>query len=391
MLDRITDRMANSLLPRISESLLILALSGPLAAADQAMPVWDLGGTPEAVGAREGVLAAGSLPRLLRTMGGGAWLLQWWRRPAVDAWIAAIPEAHRRELDAVADLAGIDRRRVLRTNVLVESCCSVLVVPAAPGRPLRIARNMDFFPAGVVGPGTVVKRYAVDGRRPFTAVSWPGYAGVVSGMNDAGVVACVLLNHQGTSRADGTPITFRLREILETCGDLDAAIACFMASPVASEHYALLADAGGAVVLWREGDRVRRADPDAEGWLAIDNSPRAADGNPTGRRARHLLALARSEGATWTTDADVRAVSTATCQLGTNAQAMTFEPATGTIDLAVGTAWRAAAFRTWWRYRDGQQPADLGQAERLIHHAAGAWAGRGTGPVDAPAPTVAGP
>jgi hypothetical protein len=280
----------------------------------------------------------------------------------VGAWIDALPAEHRRELVAIAGAGGVSERRILRTNVIVETCCSVLVSLPRDGQPLRIARNMDFWPAGVTGPATVVKRMRPAGKLPFLSVSWPGYAGVVSGMNEAGVVACVLLNHRGSSHRDGVPITFRLREILEECKDLESAVARFSATRVASEHYALLADATSAAVVWREGDRVRRADP-VDGRLAIDNSPRDAAGNPLGRRARHLLATAPSV----VDAAAARALTGATYQRGTNAQAMAFCPAEGRLDLAVGTGWRPAARNGWFAYGTDTGTA-LGVPERLPHH-----------------------
>ena len=362
MIDRISDRLANGRVPKISESLIIgLLASGLAGAAEGPVPLWDLAGPPEVIGRSEAERAVG-LPRLLRTMGAAAGALQWWRPGTVGAWIDALPADHRRELSAIAAVGGVSERRILRTNVIVETCCSVLVSLPRDGQPLRIARNMDFWPAGVTGPATVVKRMRPAGKRVFVSVSWPGYAGVVSGMNDAGVVACVLLNHRGSSHRDGVPITFRLREILEECPDLESAVARFSASPVASEHYAMLADATGAAVVWREGDRVRRADP-VDGRLAIDNSPRDAAGNPLGRRALHLLATAPVV----VDSAAARALTGATYQRGTNAQAMAFCPAEGRLDLAVGTGWHPAARNAWWAY-GADAGAALGVPDRLPHH-----------------------
>jgi hypothetical protein len=335
-----------------------------------AVPSWDLAGDPVAIGRQDAARCGGSLDALLRTMHTGAWLLSCPRPSRVATWIEGLRPEHRAELDTLAASAGVAPDRVLRTNVIVEAACSAVVSLPEADQPLVVARNMDFFPAGVVGASTVIKRYRPDGQRAFISVSWPGYAGVVSGMNDAGVVACVLLRHSGSPGA-GEPICFRLRRILETCGDLDAAVACFAEAPVASGHYALLADARGAVVVWYHDGALHVDQPHGR-VLAVDNAARDDSGRPRGLRARHLTRLARDS----VVDAARRALTTATCRWLTNSQAMVFVPAAGEVQVATGLAWRPAARRSWTTYRLTGDPSPLGRAQPLTHHSAwwrGAW------------------
>jgi hypothetical protein len=377
----LTDRIANSFVPRLTEWILLLVLAcctTRLRAGEDPLrvgpPTIILSGTPEEIGTAEGTAFRAVIPGLLRVMGLGAQALQTFKPRRVRSWIAGLPPAHRAELEALAVHGGCPLERLLRTNVIVDTCCSALVSPATAGQPLMVARNMDFFPAGVTGPGTVLKLYRPAGRRAFASVSWPGYAGVVSGMNDAGLVACVLLRHAGSSHDGGMPMCFRMREILEDCADLEQAVRRFADPLPSADHYLLLADAHGTALLWRQGDRIMRHDPQ-HGWLAADNGRRALDGTPAGRRAMLLQQLAA--GAQGWDEGWMRSATTATCQLGTNAQAMLWTPATRSLDLALGTGTKAAAFRTWVRFdladalagRSDAIPRQvLGPVRRLPHY-----------------------
>ncbi len=375
-----TDRIANSILPRLTDSLLVFCLlcSGVrLRAAETPVPLVVLAGSPSEIGTNEGTVYRTVMPGLLRIMGLGAEAMQVFKPRRTRSWIAGLPPAHRAEMEAMAGVAGIRVNRLLHANVIVDTCCSALVSPGTAARPLMVARNMDFFPAGVTGPATVLKVYRQPGRRPFVSVSWPGYAGVVSGMNDAGVTACVLLRHAGSSRDGGTPICFRIREILEECSDLESAVARFRSGAVSSEHYLLLSDEQSSAIVWRQGDAVMRHDPTA-GWLAAANGRRGADGLPADARGTVLQDLARGRQ-DWD-DAWMRSATTATCQLGTNAQAMLWTPAKRTLDLATGTGWRAAARQEWVRYQLADvlagttwvvTPEKLGKCKRLKHYLEG--------------------
>lgn len=290
-------------------------------------------------------------------MGTGASLLQLPRPRRTAALVAAVPAEQRTELTALAAVCGSRVEPILRANVLVDSCCSVLVAPVVSGGsaacPLRLVRNMDFFPADVIGPATVVKRYRPEGKLAFVSIGWPGYAGAVSGMNEAGVVACVLLQHGSGTRPTGTPVCFRLRTIRENTSDLESAIAAFAAPPVvASGHYALLADARGAAVVWQDDHQVIRHDP-SSGWLAASNGPRR-NRLPDDPRGRWLLRQITALGGDAPDAAWLRRVATAVGQRSTTAQSMLWEPATRTLELATGSARRPAAWEVWRRYPLGE-------------------------------------
>ena len=107
-------------------------------------------------------------------------------------------------------------------------CSAFLVEPerSADGGML-FGRNFDIPTYGSLDRLLMVVVCRPAKRHSFASVSWPGFVGVLSGMNDAGLaIACL---DSGTAK-DGSPI-FRLgaslsltfRRILEECGNVDEA------------------------------------------------------------------------------------------------------------------------------------------------------------------------
>lgn len=252
-----------------------------------------------------------------------------------------LPPDHSAELRAIASAAGVDEQALLRGNLLLDSLCTAVVAMPGPDRPLRVARNMDFFPADLLGPATVVQIWRTPGKHAVASIGWPGFAGVISGINQPGLSACVLQRFQAERPADGIPLAFALRRILETCTSVAAADAAFRAAPPASGHYVLFADRTDACVVWRDGATVQRADPAAD-WLVIANEP-VVDGKATGPRCVHLRKLC----AGGSEPQRLRSLLSASYLKGLNAQAMVIEPATRRIDLALGTSFAPAALAPW--------------------------------------------
>jgi hypothetical protein len=277
-----------------------------------------------------------------------------------EQWVARMDPAHRDEIDAFAAALGRDAATLRRANVLVDSQCSALVSPARTGQPLLVARNMDFFPAGLIGRHSTLIIQRRPDRLAVASIGWPGYAGVVSGMNAKGLTACVLLHHGMPRHDDGVPVCFRIRELLETCPDVASAAAALHHGPrLASGHYILLADASTSALLWQDTDGIRQDDP-VDGWLAASNWGRR-DGRPTDRRGRLMLAAANAaQTHGWNRDT-LRASIGPSRLWACNAQAMVFVPGERSLDLAIGDALRPAATQDWWRMDlgpvlDGQAP-----------------------------------
>ena len=258
-----------------------------------------------------------------------------------------LPAQHLAEIEAMAKGAGVSRDSALAANVALDSLCTVLVTGADGRGPVRIARNMDFFPAGLLGPATAVIVRSSTGKHTFSAVSWPGYAGVITGMNDAGLTVAILKNNTKERQSgQGTPIAFRAREILEEAGSVEEAVKRFSDQPVASNHFLLLADSAHACVVWQAGDgKIHRRDP-SNGWLAWSNGePDHADQQHEKRALQ--LAAAISTAPDPVTDEWLKTNIVKVRLSAINAQVMLIKPHERSLDLATATPWHAAGQQPW--------------------------------------------
>lgn len=88
-----------------------------------------------------------------------------------------------------------------------------------------LGRNFDFYVGDGFAKNKVILAVKPENGYPFISVTWPGFMGVVSGMNTEGL--CVALN-AGPSLYPGkvkTPVTILAREIVQYASNLSDAIA----------------------------------------------------------------------------------------------------------------------------------------------------------------------
>ncbi len=308
----------------------------------------EVGGTPEEIGRQTGTLFGeqirAQVARCLAAFGDGPET-----RRRARALADRIPDDHRRELRAVADAAGVPWDDLLTANLVVETRCSVVAAwgEARGGAPLAVARNLDFHPADVVGPFTVVLLVRPAGKRPFVSVGWPGFAAVTSGINDAGVATMILLNLESHRRSDAEPLGFRMRRMLETCASAAEAKALLADAPVATGDFCTIADADEVVAAWQQRDgSVATLAPDA-GTVTCTNGPTdAAAAVQRDARSRCLSDLLASEPRPLT-NRTLRALLEAVALDFLNCQAMVFEPESRRLDLALGTTFVPAAGNDW--------------------------------------------
>lgn len=273
--------------------------------------------------------------RLLEPMAPGPFAGHW-----VEERLAHIDPDHLAEIDAVADGLGIGRERLRRANLLVDVLCTAVVVGPDDEGPLRIGRNMDFGPPYPIGRATVVQAIRRPDVHALVSIGWPGFAGVVTGMNERGLTAALLLNHGRGGRQPGTPVPLRVREVLEHCDDVEQALVRFAASPVASDHYLLLADAQQVALTWHADGafHVRRRDGD---FLLASNGAPLVDGGQDDARTRHLQQLLADGAAT---DVEgLRRLLSAVHMPMLNAQAMVLVPAERRLLLSLAGRSRPAS------------------------------------------------
>ncbi|HVU07697.1 MAG TPA: C45 family autoproteolytic acyltransferase/hydrolase [Verrucomicrobiae bacterium] len=97
---------------------------------------------------------------------------------------------------------------------------------------LITGRNFDWEAAEVFSTNRIVELCEPDGGIPFISLSWAGMAGVVSGMNRAGI--SVTVNGAPSSLPDetATPVAIVAREIMEHAHNLDEALKILRADKV---------------------------------------------------------------------------------------------------------------------------------------------------------------
>ena len=89
---------------------------------------------------------------------------------------------------------------------------------------LITGRNFDWEAAEVFSRDRVVEMCEPDGGIPFISLSWAGMAGVVSGMNRAGVSVTVNGAPSALPKDIGTPVAMVARDILQKAHNLDEAL-----------------------------------------------------------------------------------------------------------------------------------------------------------------------
>ncbi len=108
-----------------------------------------------------------------------------------------------------------------------------------------LARNFDFEAGDVFDRDKVVYLVREPGRIPFASVGWPGFVGVVSGMNREGVALVVHGGRGSTPKAEGMPVVFSLRETLATARNTEEAVKTLSSHAVMVSHIVIVTDASG--------------------------------------------------------------------------------------------------------------------------------------------------
>jgi isopenicillin-N N-acyltransferase-like protein len=179
---------------------------------------------------------------------------------------AGFPEARRREVAAQAEAFRPDPfddelptyQRMVFLNALYDialgfehspliGCSTFMLGPGATrdGHTL-LARAFDFEAGDVFDRSKAVFFVREEGAIPFASVAWPGFVGVMSGLNAEGVAVVV---HGARARdpvSEGEPVAFMLRDVLEQAHDTKGAVAILAAQKVMVSHIVIVADKAGS-------------------------------------------------------------------------------------------------------------------------------------------------
>jgi hypothetical protein len=219
------------------------------------VPVLTVTGTPEQMGEAHGKLLFEQSGLLIRSylkpaamFSGGLDRL----KASAMKMDRHVPERFRREMKVLARAAGQEYGMVLTgaafPDVYRGGGCSTLAAggPAVKdGRPL-LARNLDFFPMGVLDRYGIVALCRPEGHHAFVNVTWPGLIGVLSGMNDEGLCCAVMEVRSGVRRFEGMPSVFLFRRILEEAVTVEEGLKILKENARVASNNLTLLDATGA-------------------------------------------------------------------------------------------------------------------------------------------------
>ena len=206
-----------------------------------------------------------------------------WRFRGLDA---AMSMAQRRELASYTEAfepdpfgvgMGTFQRLVLLSSLYdvmlsferspLLGCTSfVLRGEAGAGGHTLLARNFDFEGPQVLDDRKAVFLMREQDRLGYASVSWPGFVGVTTGMNAAGLGVVVHGARARSPRTNGDPLALTVRELLGSCSSTRQAVELLTRRRPMVSHLLLLADAGGdvAVVERAPGEPAFVRRPDGE-------------------------------------------------------------------------------------------------------------------------------
>lgn len=111
------------------------------------------------------------------------------------------------------------------------------------------ARAFDFEAADIFDRDKVVFFIHETGKTPFASVAWPGFVGVVTGMNAEGVALAVHGGRAKEPSTSGVPVAFTMREVLSNAKNVDDAVAILSRLQPMVSHIVFVGDASGRFVV----------------------------------------------------------------------------------------------------------------------------------------------
>ncbi len=286
-------------------------------------------------------------------------------------YLARIPAQQRREIEGMVSMADgrVVFEDIAAANVIPDlyrsfACSSLVVLPdKSDDGTMRFGRNLDFFSVGVLDRLSVVKIYLPEeGKLRFASIGFPGMVGCLSGINEAGLALAV---HEVHLSSDGSPFvadeavpyTMMLREVLETCRNVDEAAELLRASARSTRLSIVMADPRRAQVVEFTPTNLAVREPE-DGILACTNHFRMPELRsltwcsryPRLRAAAKLPSVSRSDVIRKLDEVNMRFLTV---------QSMVFEPENRQLYLALGSPpvttgpYRPIDLRPWLAHSEG--------------------------------------
>ena len=158
-----------------------------------------------------------------------------------------IPDRYLREIDALADAAGLPRHDVRVMNIFPELFhCSgfALMGKATRGGELLHGRILDYMTEIGLQGHAVTFVCLPKGRHAFVNVGYTGFIGSVSGMNER-KIAFGEMGGRGEGLWDGMPMGFLMRCAMEEADTLEEAVDIFRKTRRTCEYHYVISDGNG--------------------------------------------------------------------------------------------------------------------------------------------------
>ena len=212
-----------------------------------------LKGSPEQIGAAHGKLLAPEANKLVdsllymvglaQTVREGEWLPAKIAE-AYNRLAPFIPNEHIREIDAMADAAGLTQKEARLASVFPELFhCSgfALTGEATADGKLYHGRILDYMTKVGLHDATTIFFVKPDGKNAFANIGYAGFIGCVSGMNEK-KISVGEMGGKGEGNWDGIPMATLMRIGLEECDSLGEVKELWQNSPRTCEYFYVLAD-----------------------------------------------------------------------------------------------------------------------------------------------------
>lgn len=220
-------------------------------------PVLHLKGTPYEMGYQHGALMKESVQKNMHTLlevKGGQTLVEFGPikikpkqalQSIVEIQKPFVPQRYFEELEGLAKGSELPLDDARVANFIPEMFhCSgfALMNSATKDGSLLHGRVLDYAVDWGLQEHAVVIVAEPEGRIPFVNVSYAGFVGSVTGMNNEHV-SIGEMGGGGLGHWQGVPMALLIREALETGKDLDSAVAVFRNNPRTCQYFYVVADA----------------------------------------------------------------------------------------------------------------------------------------------------
>ncbi len=274
------------------------------------------------------------------------------------AWARAVepflPEKFREELRGLAEGCGLSYEDVLSMNAGIDrfqsALCSTLAASgeATEGGEAILGRNLDFPGRGILHKTTVVAIFDPDDGQAVASVTWPGLLGVLSGMNERGVVGATMMIHRRRGLLKpGLPYLLLYRDALERASVAQDVFDVIRDAPRTLPNNFTVMDASGTSLVVEFDTERALTRPAEEGCVCSTNFFHSRELEGVGwtigtNRYETLAAFVEARRGS----IDLEGVKGVLADVATpwflNVQSMVFLPARRAIHLSVGGALPAA-------------------------------------------------